>query len=180
MTWGYYYFPDQISFVTKVIFRLLCILLTVSNNQLKSSFSEKKASTCFDSNEYILTAVLSKQVEDCFKFWGLAKLRILIFSNFPACFSIPIFFSNLNYNCSNFLDMINLQEQVKKALCYQKLFWPCTVWINCSSDLKKFSNSRPSASNFKSFSRLLEQFFLTESQNNFGNKIPFFMNYFLS
>ena len=55
--------------------------------------------------------------------------------------------------------MRNLQEQVKKALCYQKLFWPFTVWINCSSDLKIFANSRPSASNFKSFSRSLEHFF---------------------
>ena len=35
--------------------------------------------------------------------------------------------------------------------------------MNCSSDLK----------NFKSFSRSLEQFFLTVGQNNFGNKIPF-------
>ena len=48
-----------------------------------------------------------------------------------------------------------------------------TVWINCSSDLKKFANSRPSASNFKIFSWSLEQFFLTVGQNNFGNKIPF-------
>ena len=66
----------------------------------------------------------------------------------------------------------NLQEQVKKAFCYQKLFWPFTVWINCSSDLKNYANSWPSASNFKSFSRSLEQFFLTVGQNNFGNKIP--------
>jgi hypothetical protein len=94
------------------------------------------------------------------------------FLTFPACFSIPIIFSNLNYNCSNLLDMRNLQKQVKKAFCYQNLFWPFTVWINCSSDLKFFSNSRPSASNFKSFSRSLEQFFLTVGQNNFGNKIP--------
>ena len=69
--------------------------------------------------------------------------------------------------------MRNLQEQVKKAFCYQKLFWPFTVWINCSSDLKNFANSRPSTSNFKSFSRSLEQFFLTVGQNNFGNKTPF-------
>ena len=69
--------------------------------------------------------------------------------------------------------MRNLQEKVKKAFCYQKLFWPFTVWINCSSDLKIFANSRPSASNFKSFSRSREQFFLTVAQNNFGNKIPF-------
>ena len=31
--------------------------------------------------------------------------------------------------------------------------------INCSSDLKMFPNLRPSASNFKSFSRSLEHFF---------------------
>ena len=36
------------------------------------------------------------------------------------------------------------------------MFWPFTVWINCSS-----------------FSRSLDQFFLTVGQNNFGNKIPF-------
>ena len=46
-------------------------------------------------------------------------------------------------------------EQVKKVFCYQKLFWPFTVWIDCSSDLKIFANS------------------LTVGQNNFGNKIPF-------
>ena len=54
------------------------------------------------------------------------------------------------------------------------MFWPFTVWTNCSSDIKFFANSRPSASNFKSFSRSLEQFFLIVCQNNFGNKIPFF------
>jgi hypothetical protein len=79
----------------------------------------------------------------------------------------------LNSNCSNLLDMRNLQEQVIKAFCYQKLFWPFTVWINSSSNLKNFANSQPSASNVKSFSRSLEQFFLTVGQNNFGNKIPF-------
>ena len=66
----------------------------------------------------------------------------------------------------------NLQEEVKKGFCYQKLFWHFTVWINCSSHLKIFANSLPSASNFNLFSRLLEQIFLTVGQNNFGNKIP--------
>ena len=107
------------------------------------------------------------------------KFRILPFLTFPACFSIPIIFSNLNSSCSNLLDLRNLQEQVKKAFCYQKLFWPFTVWINCSSDLKIFENSRPSALNFKSFSRSLEQFFLTVGQNNFGNKIPFLLSFFI-
>ena len=73
--------------------------------------------------------------------------------------------------------MRNLQEQVKKAFCYQKLFWPFTVWINCSLDLIFFANSRHSASNFKSFSQSLKQFFLTVGQNNFGNKIPFRPNF---
>ena len=40
------------------------------------------------------------------------------------------------------------------------------------SDLKFFVNSRPSAPNFKSISRSLEQFFLTVGQDNFGKKIP--------
>ena len=45
--------------------------------------------------------------------------------------------------------------------------------MNCSSGLKIFANSRPSASNFKSFSQSLEHFFfLTVGQNNFVNKIP--------
>ena len=49
-------------------------------------------------------------------------VKHLIFLTFPACFKIPIFFSNLNSNCSNLSDLRNLQEQVKKAFCYQKLF----------------------------------------------------------
>ena len=70
------------------------------------------------------------------------------------------------------LDMRNLQEQGKKAFCCQKLFRLFTVWINCSDDLKNFTYSSPSATNFKCFSRSLEQFFLTVGQNNCGNKIP--------
>ena len=65
------------------------------------------------------------------------------------------------------------RNKPKKVFCYQKLFWPFTVRTNCSSDLKIFANSRPSASNFKSFSWSLEHFFLTVGQNNFGNKISF-------
>ena len=60
--------------------------------------------------------------------------------------------------------MKNLQVQVKKAFCYKKLFWPFTVWTNCSSDLKHFAN----------FSQSREHFFLTAGQNNFGNKTPLY------
>ena len=63
----------------------------------------------------------------------------------------------MNYNCSYLSYLRNLKEQVKK-LCYQKLYWPFTVWTNSSSDLKIFANSRPSAMKFKNFSRSIEQF----------------------
>jgi hypothetical protein len=97
----------------------------------------------------------------------------LNFLTFPADFWIPIIFSNCN--CSNLLDLRNLQEQM-----FQKWVWPFTVRINCSSDLKSFENSPLSVSNFKSISQSLEQFFLTVSQSNFGNKIPFPSQYLIS
>ena len=78
----------------------------------------------------------------------------------------------MNSNCSNSLYMRNLQEQVRKAFCYQILFWHFTVWINHCSDFKHFANSQPSALNLKSFSSSLEHLFLTIGLNNFGNKIP--------
>ena len=49
--------------------------------------------------------------------------------------------------------------------------WPFTFWIICSRGSKIFANSRPSASNFKSFLNHWNNF-LTEGQNNFENKIP--------
>ena len=56
------------------------------------------------------------------------------FSNFSSMFlsKSKIIFSNLTFNCSNLLDMTNLQERVKKAFCYQQLFWRFTAlfeWI---------------------------------------------------
>ena len=91
-----------------------------------------------------------------------------LFVTFHVGFQTQIIFENLNYYCSNLSNLRNLQKQVKKAFCQQKLFWPFTVRINCSSDLKIFENSRSSASNFKSFSRLLEQFIQTvKGHNNF-------------
>ena len=73
----------------------------------------------------------------------------------------------MNSNYSYLLNLRNLQEQVKKAFFYQKLFWTFTVLINCSSGLNNFANTR------LSFSWSLEHFFLTIGQNNFDNKIPF-------
>ena len=89
------------------------------------------------------------------------------FLTFPACFYIPIIFSNLKSNCSNLSYLRNLQEQVKKAFCYK----------NCS-DLSpfewilQFCKFSAFSLKFQKLSRSLEQFFLSVGQNNFGNKIP--------
>ena len=64
----------------------------------------------------------------------------------------------MNSNCSNLLDLRNIQEQVKKRILLPKIVLTFTVWINCSSDLKNFENSRPSARNFKSFSWSLDKY----------------------
>ena len=65
-------------------------------------------------------------------------LSYILFSNFSCMF---LNHNHLNSNCSSLLYLRNLKEQVKKAFCYQRLFWLFNVWINCSSDLKKFSDS---------------------------------------
>ena len=48
--------------------------------------------------------------------------RRISHSNFSCMFLNPIFFFTLNSNCPDLLDLRNLQKQVKKAFCYQKLF----------------------------------------------------------
>ena len=53
---------------------------------------------------------------------------IHFFSNFSCMFLKPkLFFSNFDPNSSNLLDIRNLQEQGKKAICYRKLFRPFIV-----------------------------------------------------
>ena len=82
----------------------------------------------------------------------------------------------MNYNCSNLLDMRNLQEQVKKAFCYQKNSDISLFELNCSSDLKVFQTPNFSRK-FQKFFLITRIFFLTLGQHNFGNKIP--NNFFL-
>ena len=75
------------------------------------------------------------------------------------------------------------QQQDKKVFCYQKLVWPFTAWINCSSDFKKFANSLPSALNFKSFPPSLQHFFSQQARTILVTKYQswkrksFFTNY---
>ena len=70
------------------------------------------------------------------------RFIVLMFSflTFPACFYTQIIFFNLNSNWSTFLNVRNLQEPVKKAFCYQKLFWNCLKkMFKCSQKFCKFS-----------------------------------------
>ena len=95
------------------------------------------------------------------------------FSNFSYKFLNPNNFFQLEFYIIVIIYQIWETSRNKlKSILLPKLFWPFTVWINCSRDLKNFANSRPSALNFKSFSQSLEQFFLTVDQNKFGSKIP--------
>ena len=71
----------------------------------------------------------------------------IAFSNFSCMYLLVncnIFFSNLNLIVLIYHIWETSRNKLKIAFCYQKLFWLFTVWINSSSDLKKFSNSRPS------------------------------------
>ena len=55
------------------------------------------------------------------------------------------------------------------------MFRPFTVQKNCSTDLKNFANSGPSASNLKVFLNHKNKFFLTLGQNNFNTKYNMIM-----
>ena len=94
------------------------------------------------------------------------------FLTFPACSWIPMFFSIWILTAL----IYHIWETSRNKLKTHSVIKNCPVWMNCCSDLRIFANSWPSASNFKSFSRSLEQFFLTVGQNNFGNKIPMYFN----
>ena len=85
---------------------------------------------------------------------------------------VLIFLVNLvdNIFFKFFLQVLN-QNQLKKH-SVSKIVLTLHCANKCSSDLKKFANSRPSASYFKTFSWSLKQIFYTVGQNNFGNKIP--------
>ena len=101
--------------------------------------------------------------------WVKKNINQNSFSNFSCMFLNPNIFSILHYDCSNLLDLRNLQEQVKKAFYYQKLFWPFTAPF----DREKLLKIESEGQEFVKFLRSLEQFFLTLAQTNFDDEIPF-------
>ena len=68
----------------------------------------------------------------------------------------PNYFSNLNLNCSNLLDLRNVQECVKIFTLLPKLFW-CTVRKNCRSDREKLLKFETECWEFANFSKSIEQ-----------------------
>jgi hypothetical protein len=76
----------------------------------------------------------------------------------------------LNSNSFNLSYLRNLQEQVKKEFCYQKLFWLFEWIVLVIKFFLQILGLQPRISNFFSITRTI---FSHSSQNNFGNKIPF-------
>ena len=103
--------------------------------------------------------------------WSQNFCKFLTFKlEFQKFFSIT---RTIYSNCERseqFLVKFIYSEKAKKfswglALVHFQKYW-------LLSDVNFFFNFRPLDSNFKSFSRSQEQFFLTIDQNNFGNRIP--------
>jgi hypothetical protein len=113
--------------------------------QFSSAASSKLAKTyhvmLINHVEYpILKGLLIERVAEgkSFDLHDFSWVYIMQFSNFFCMFLNP---NNFFPICILIvlIYMKNLQEQVKKAFCYQKLFWPFTIRINCSSALNFFS-----------------------------------------
>ena len=152
--------------------------VSLDENQSSQYSFSRKEEVCF----HFFFAVWNFFRENFFTFRGISSMYVCIFvesiflmSRLQSLRPILFFLSTTKSTWKRMLEISGLFSNFCLLVKHKQrleLFWPFTVWINCSSDLKKNYNSRPSASNFKSFSRSLERFFLTVGQNNFGNKIP--------
>ena len=72
---------------------------------------------------------------------------------------------------SNVLDL----RCTLQSYLFQKSFWPFSAWINCSSAFIFFFCLQPWIPKvfFLNHNYTEQFFFLTEGQDNFGNKIPY-------
>ena len=80
-----------------------------------------------------------------------------LFLTFHVGFWIPIICPNLNLNCSNVLDLRNLQEQIKKAFCFKY----CSDVLLFEWIVLMISILQTSALNFKFFS-ITRTFFFSQ------------------
>ena len=102
---------------------------------------------------------------------ALHLVERISFSNFSCRFLIPN--DCFQFEFKLFWCTIRSEEppgKSKNAFCFKKCL---DLLLFDQIDLVISKKSQSSAFNFKSFSRSLEHFFLTEGQNNFWNKIPF-------
>ena len=90
------------------------------------------------------------------------------FQIFPVGFWIPNSFSILNPDCSNLLDLRNLEEQ-------EKLFWPFTVWIDYSTDLKIFAKFSAFSLEFRKFFSLTRTIFSHSRSGQFWKQNTIFL-----
>jgi hypothetical protein len=88
---------------------------------------------------------------------AFGKRHQLIFSIFSCIFLNP----NAFFQFESLLDIRNLQEQVKKTFCYQKLFWPfhCLNKLFLWSQKKLFSITRTIFSHSKTILATKYHFF---------------------
>ena len=115
---------------------------SVSQKMIKINVALKLRNLCHSNVTLLKIKLLVCRSLSLFSVQTVTLVTHDIFSNFSCGFLNPpkIFQSNLWL--SDLLDLKNLQDYFKKAFYYKKVFWPFTVWITYSSDLKFFSITR--------------------------------------
>ena len=95
-------------------------LMQSLTTQLSAIERHEKQLEKLKSNNKHTTCQIQDLLETEYSAMVFAQVRhLLIFYRF---LNPNYFFFNLNSNCSNLLDLRNLQEHDKKGFCYQKLF----------------------------------------------------------
>ena len=131
------------------------------------------SANCIDHTYYKVQNNLQQMKLELLYFFELIAKLISLKTCFILLYNYNVLQGRHIYAFIAIFSKTTLNSKITKNLFYQAHTYLSETFKNCSSNLKKFANSRPLASNFKKFSRSLEQFFLTVGQNNFGNKIPF-------
>ena len=116
------------------------LILAASNMDAYKELVDKAVAfgMAFDGS---IAEKIEKAVDKMFVLFGVEILKVV-----PGRVSTEVFFQ--------------FKKRLKKSWNHKRLkdYWPFTFWINCSSDLKKFANSRPFSIEFQKFSW---NFFLT-------------------
>ena len=117
---------------------------------------------------WLLITLWSREYEQSFSFYDVHCVLLALYTPPTKVFK-HWDLSLHKYIIPHFSIATKKTLSIFKALCYQKLFQPFTVWINCSSDLKNLKIWKFSAFSleFQKFFWSLEKFFLTVGQNKY-------------